>query len=212
MTSADEDYPRTIVRSREDWSNARRRRQSFTFAGVFGVVMLIGLVAFGNWQQWWTIGGQSAAAVQICPQQVFVEPQLTQVNVINGTSRAGLAAAVAKELQKRRFRVLSIDTAQPDKPIRAVVLVVHGEAGTKAARTVAAQFPAKVVLSKDDREGDTVDVVLGTKYRKMMSAAKGTAAIRLREEPRGCQQPPAPSVARASETASETAGAGASGS
>jgi hypothetical protein len=186
MTPGDVEHSNTVVRSREQVIRARRRRQTYTFLTVFALVLLAGGVALGNWQQWWTLGGSAPAAATVCPAQTFIEPELTSVNVINGTYRRGLAAAVAKELQRRRFKVATIETEEQRKPIKAVVQVRYGAPGKLAARTVALQFPAKVVMIDDKRDSEDVDVVIGNAYKAMVSAKKGAAAIRLKPEPRGC--------------------------
>ncbi len=194
MTPSDVSDSGTILRSREQLARDRQRRQTYTFATVFALVFLIGLVAFGNWQQWWTLGGGTEAA-SICPEPTVIEPRFTNVNVINGTTRKGLAGAVAKELQKRQFRVLTLETEEQDKPIKTVVQVRYGEAGALAARTVSLQFPAKVAMIKDDRDDETVDVVIGDPYKAMVNAKKAAAAIKPKEDPHGCVQattPPSP--------------------
>ena len=185
MSPADVENTGT-VRTREQLSRDRQRRQTYTFVTVFALVFLVGLVALGNWRQWWTIGGSAQAATTICPEPTVTQPRFTDVNVINGTDRKGLAAAVAKELQKRQFRVLTIATEEQDSPIKGVIQVRYGEAGKVAARTVSLQFPAKVVMTRDDREDETVDVVIGDTYKAMVSAKKGLAAIKPKEDPRGC--------------------------
>jgi len=175
----------TVLPSREQLSRARQRRQTYTFATVFALVLLIGVVALGNWQQWWTIGG-SAQAASICPTQTVTEPRFTNVNVINGTTRKGLAGAVAKELQKRQFRVLTIETEDVDTPVKTAIQVRYGQAGKLAARTVALQFPGTVKMINDKRDDETVDVLIGTQYKSMVSAKKGAAAIKPKEDPHGC--------------------------
>jgi hypothetical protein len=186
MSPADVEHTSTAVRTREQLSRDRHRRQTYTFVTVLTLVFLVGVVALGNWQQWWTIGGSAQASTTICPEATVTQPRFTDVNVINGTDRKGLAAAVAKELQKRQFRVLTIATEELEGPIKGVVLVRYGEAGKLAARTVSLQFPSKVVMAKDDREDETVDVVIGTKYKSMVSLKKGLAAIAPKEDPKGC--------------------------
>ena len=185
MSPADVEQASTVARSREQVIRDRRRRQTYTFASVFALVFLVGLVALGNWQAWWTIGG-SAQAATICPEKTVTEPRFTNVNVINGTERKGLATAVAKELQKRQFKVLTIASETPDKPIKVVVVVRYGEAGKLAAHTVSLQFPTKVKMVADDREDESVDVVIGENYKSMIGIKKGLAAIEPKEEPHGC--------------------------
>jgi hypothetical protein len=200
MSPASEQHTNTVVRSREQVIRDRRRRQTYTFASVFALVFLIGLVALGNWQAWWTIGG-SAQAATICPEQTVTLPRYTNVNVINTTDRKGLAAAVAKELQKRQFIVLSIASESPDKPFNMVAEIRYGVDGKVAARTIGLQFPKTIKMVQDDREEDSVDVRIGEKYKGMVSGKKGAEAIRPVEEPRGCIPPttapattPAPSA------------------
>jgi hypothetical protein len=174
------------ARTREEIVRARQRRQTRTFAGIFAGVALVGFIAFGNWQQWWTIGGSSSTVAVACPVQVMTKPELANITVINGTDRGGLAGAVSKELKKRRFTVLSVETEEQDKPINGVVEIRYGADGKLAARTVAAQFPAKVVMVDDQRDTEAVDVIIGTKYKSMIAAKKAAAAIQLKPEPDNC--------------------------
>jgi hypothetical protein len=185
--------PGKQLSSREQLARARKRRQTYTFVTVFGLVLLVGVVALGNWQQWWTIGG-AAQAASICPTQTVTEPRFSNVNVINGTTRKGLAGAVAKELQKRQFRVLTIETEEADAPIKTAVQVRYGEAGKLAAHTVALQFPGKVKMINDKREDETVDVLIGTAYKNMINAKKGAAAIKPKEDPHGCVEATTPAT------------------
>jgi hypothetical protein len=191
MMPSDVEHSGTVLRSREQLIRDRQRRQTYTFVSVFVMFFLVGLVALGNWQQWWTIGG-SAQAASICPAPTVIEPRFADVNVINGTTRKGLAGAVAKELQKRQFRVLTLETEEQDKPLKTAIQVRYGPAGKLAARTVALQFPAKVKMIEDEREDETVDVVIGDPYKTMVSAKQGAAAITPKEDPAGCVQATTP--------------------
>jgi len=186
MTPADVERTNPAVLTREQLLRARQRRQTMTFLGVFLFMMMAGLIALGNWQQWWTIGGSDTVVTVACPIQTVVDPELTNVNVYNGTTRNGLAAAVAKELQRRKFRVMSIGTEEQTKPLKTVLVVRYGPPGTRAARTVALQFPSKVKMVEDDRSDDTIDIVIGEKYKAMVSAKKGLAAITPTAKPSGC--------------------------
>jgi LytR cell envelope-related transcriptional attenuator len=187
MTPTDVERSRTPAQSREQLTRARQRRQTYTFISVLTTMLVVGLVAWGNWQSWWTIGGTAQATTVMCPTQTVVDPELTDVTVINGTERNGLAAAVAKELQKRRFRVMSIETEALPKPLKSVVMVRYGAAGKLAAHTVALQFPAKTIMIQDKRDGAAIDVVIGEKYRSMVSAKKATAAMQQKAGSKDCR-------------------------
>ena len=166
------------VPTREQRVHARQRRQTLTFLGMFGFIMLIGLVALGNWQQWWTIGGtgEPAASCSTSSQAVSA-PAQTSVDVYNSTNRSGLAAAVAGELVTRGFKVLATGNKSESKPITDVVMIRYGSAGKVAAHTVALQFPAKVELVKDKRKSKTVDVLIGSGYKAMIGRTKAAEAI-----------------------------------
>jgi hypothetical protein len=174
---------------------ARRRRQTFTFLGLFTVVVLVGLVALGNWRSWWTIGGTAHAQIVACPTQILADPTLVQVNVYNGTTRDGLATAVAKELRTRGFAVKAVANEDEATPINAVVLVRYGTPGVKSARTVGRQFPGKVQMLRVSKNTRVVDVVIGTRYRAMLDRTKAAAAIALKPAEQGCVEPTATDTA-----------------
>ena len=187
MTPTGLDHSNALVSTRDQQRLARQRRQTYTFMVVFGVVLVVGAVALGNWLQWWTIGGQITPVALSCPVQEVTKPELTRVNVYNATTRPGLAAAVGKELGERGFDVLSIETEEPDEPIRAVVQIRFSESALREARTVARQFPGTVVMEPVEAEDEgAVDVVIGTRYKRMVSARKGAAAIAMTPEPPNC--------------------------
>jgi hypothetical protein len=182
--SPSKDHP--ALPPRQARALARRRRQTYTFVGLFTVVALIGLTALGNWRSWWTISGQAHAQVVACPTQILADPTLVQVNVYNGTTRPGLALAVAKELRYRGFAVKAVANEQETKAISAVALVRYGTPGVKAARTISRQFPGKVQLLRVSKNTRVVDVVIGTKYGGMLERTKAAAAIALKPATEGC--------------------------
>jgi hypothetical protein len=181
MTSSD-----TILPPHSHVANTRQRRQTYTFLTLISVVLLIGVAALGNWLQWWTIGGSAQASSVACPVQTVTSPELTIVSVYNGTERRGLAAAVAKELQARRFRVATVASEAQPKPLRQIALIRYGPDGARAARTVALQFPGKVKMVKDARGTRDVDLVLGEKYKGLLGRKQAGAASAPKPEPVGC--------------------------
>jgi hypothetical protein len=189
MSPPDVEQSRSTVAPAPIRVKNRRRRQTYTFLGLFGFVLLVGLIALGNWLQWWTLGGQAQAASVICPVQTVTDPTLTKVNVYNGTQRSGLATSVARELQKREFHVSNVGTERPAKPIPAIGMIRYGTPGAQAAHTIALEFPGKVLLVKDARDSRTVDLVIGEKYKGMVTRLKAKAAIKPKPQPEDCITP-----------------------
>jgi hypothetical protein len=179
----------TTVLPHQDRRRRRRRRQGLTFAGLLALVPLAALAALGNWFQWWSFG-PSGTDRPLCPVQTVSAPDQTPVNVYNATDRHGLAAAVAKELQRRHFRVLLIGNTETPGRISTAVSVRYGAGDEIRGRTVAAQFPGEVRLLPDARirTDHTVDVVIGAQYRAMQERAQAAAAIAPVPVPRGCRR------------------------
>jgi hypothetical protein len=173
-----------VALPREYQTKAKHRRQTLTFLTLLILVLLIGLTALGNWLQWWNLGSRNVAVP--CPIQTVDDPADTFVNVVNGTARRGLAAAVAKELQHRKFMVGTTSTESEAAPINAVAYVRYGSAGRAAALTVARQFPGSIRLVRIKRSDDSVDIVIGQKYAGMVSRSQGAAAIVMKADPAGC--------------------------
>jgi len=166
----------------------RRRRQGLTFATLFLLVLLAAVGALGNWLQWWSLGPARAAQAP-CPVRTVSTAGETSVNVYNGTDRHGLANAVARELQRRDFRVLTIGNASDPAPARTAVSVRYGRSDAVRARTVALQFPGKVTLVRyrKARPDHSVDVVIGDRYRAMQTRTEAAAAIAPLPTPRNCR-------------------------
>jgi hypothetical protein len=188
--ATDEHAPAHRDPERSSWAEqarSRSQRQAWTFLVMFGIVLLIGLVAAGNYLRWWTIGGDTAqtTAATLCPAQSTADPADVQVNVLNGTQREGLAAGVARTLNARSFDVVMVTNA--DHPYSGVAEIRYGaDGGTLAVHTLALELNGKVKLVRDDRTGDSIDLVLGKGYRSMKSTKTAAAAIKLKRAPAGC--------------------------
>lgn len=190
MSPPDVDQSSSVVARAPNRVRNRRRRQTYTFLGLFGFVVLIGLVALGNWLQWWTLGGEAQAVSIMCPAQAFSIPSQTKVNVYNGTERSGIAASVARELRKREFQVVNVGTERPAKPLNTIAVIHYGPPGQQAAHTIALEFSGKITMALDkERDSRTVDLVLGEKYNGMQYRAKAKAAIKRKPELEGCIAP-----------------------
>jgi hypothetical protein len=185
-----------------DHRRLRRRRQALTFTGLLLLVLLTTVGALGNWLEWWTLG-PARAAPPPCPVQTVSAARQTPVNVYNGTTRRGLAGAVARELQRRDFRVLAIGNARTPAGMRTAVAVRYGPGDEIRARTVALQFPGRVTLTPGSRtrEDHSVDVVIGGLYQAMQMRTVAAAAIAPLPTPRTCRPvTPSPGAGPASGT------------
>ncbi len=167
----------------------RGRRQIYTFATLFVVVLLVGLVAAGNFLHWWTIGGTArASAATLCPAQGTADPADVGVNVYNSTARVGLAATVGKSLQGRSFQVMTIANAPGGTVFRGTAEIVYGRGGWLAAHTLLLEVPHATLVA-DPRDDASVDLVLGRKYRALAGAKRAAAAIAHQRAPSGCVAP-----------------------
>lgn len=95
-----------------------------------------------------------------------VDPATTQIRVLNGTTRAGLAGNTQVDLQTRGFAVIEVGNYQP-VGVTGTARIRFGEAGIATAYTLAAHVPnAQLIL--DLREDATVDLILGTEWERLV--------------------------------------------
>lgn len=158
-----------LGRSDEDAGQLGRRIRH----GVV-LVLLAGLVAAGiltalaimNGQIRLPAPEQSNAASTLCPGTTFdyMPNETVTVNVLNSTSRAGLARAVADELAGRKFLVGTVGNTTSS--YRGTALVVSGAAGQPAAFSVQRNLPGSDYV-QDARTDASVDVVLTHGFREL---------------------------------------------
>ncbi|HEU5144291.1 MAG TPA: LytR C-terminal domain-containing protein [Dermatophilaceae bacterium] len=95
-----------------------------------------------------------------------LSPADISVNVYNATGHGGLARAIGNVMTDRGFNVRDIDNDPEGKTIKGVAEVRHGPEGLESAKVVAKHFPGAVLVA-DKREGDTVDLAIGNRYRNI---------------------------------------------
>lgn len=104
----------------------------------------------------------------VCPPADAMPLEYDQVvvRVNNGTDTSGLASTAANQLGSRGFLVTG--STNWARGYGDYVQILFGAEGVQQAYTLATQFDAtseqKVDLVLDNREGTTVDLVLGTQY------------------------------------------------
>lgn len=165
----------------------RRRRQAWTFVTLVSLVLLTGLVAFGQVMRWWTIGGARASVERpTCPEDTTLTADEVTLRVYNGSTHFGLARSVAKELQARGFTVAAIGDDRSGRPVKGTAAVRYGPLGRKAAKSVSLQVVGPVTMEPDTRTSRSVDLVLGPGYKTMIPRPRASAAIAPRPTPEGC--------------------------
>lgn len=188
-----------VLPAGRDPRTRRRRRQAWTFLTLVSLVLLTGLVAFGQVMRWWTIGGAAASSSRpTCPAQTTMTADEITLRVYNGSDRFGLARQVAKELQARGFTVTTISNDVSARPIRGTAAVRYGPLGRMAAKSVSLQVVGPIAMEPDTRTTRTVDLVLGPGYKTMVPRPQASAAIAPRPTPDGCvfRTTPSPTPAR----------------
>jgi hypothetical protein len=163
------------------WQAVRRRhrRQTATFLvallGVLGLGAVAGLMFTGRMA--WPFGGRVNVSAQVCTPAKAVPPKRIHLRVYNGSSRAGLARAVAAQLKTLGFVVQETGNDPLEAKVTTAVEIRYGETGELAGKTASAYFAGKIRQRLDDRTNDVVDVVLGPKFTRLNTRSETTRAL-----------------------------------
>ena len=165
----------------DEWDKARRRhrRQTVTFAGSLALVLVVGLLAYLTFlgRIPWPFGGKVNTAVSLCKPSKPLAPKTVSLRVYNGSDRKGLATAVTKQLQAFGFVVEDTGNDPLESKLKTPIQVRHGDTGGLGARTVAAYLVGKVEDVVDDRQSESVDVVLGPSFTRVKTRKEVTASL-----------------------------------
>lgn len=158
MTAGDDGY---------EYHAKRQRRATVTIA-----VLLLGLAgAFYYASTYFRDTEPTAGPCTTIVPTPELRPADVSVNVYNSTNRRGLAGAVAKDVDKRGFKVKAVANDPLHKTIKKAAEIRFGPAGEASAKVLAAHVPGAVMV-KDKRKDDTVDLVLGAAWKKLGPAPK----------------------------------------
>ncbi len=178
-----------------------RRRGRLAFVAV-ACVTVLGVLGWGTLQlvDVFTGGDKaSAAGAAGCPTASpkasappaaakLPKPGQVTVNVLNATTRSGLAQKTADELKKRGFRVGDVGNApkEYDKKVDGAGLLLGPAASQKTSLTVlGTQLPGAEHRADADRKGADVDLIIGNGYKALADpAAADTALAKLTAAPR----------------------------
>ena len=104
-----------------------------------------------------------------------VDPATTQLRVLNGTTRGGLAGHTQTDLQTRGFVVIETGNYRP-VGVTGTARIRFGEAGIATAYTLAAHVPG-ALLVLDTRTDATVDLILGNDFEALVSTEDVQATL-----------------------------------
>jgi hypothetical protein len=108
-----------------------------------------------------------------------------KINIINVTTSPALAGQVADDFRSRKVTVLSEKNEPAAKPLQAVAQLRYGPKAVGTAWLVRAYFLNSAVLQFDiKREGDAVDVVLGTQFKQLGTTTEVNQALAAAGHPR----------------------------
>lgn len=170
----------------------RRRRRVRHFA-VLAVVVLAAAAA----GLWITRKDSPGVVVARCPTPspapvalVLPAARTVKVQLLNGTTRNGLAAQVADELRAGGFVVLSADNAPA--AVGGASQLRYGVRADAAAKLLSFHVPGSVLVADRAVPAGVVAVVLGSDFRRLATPAELQAALRAAQRPAVGARPTGP--------------------
>lgn len=158
-------YVRTAGMSTVD--RRRRRRTALVLTGLLVVLALVFAYAVAYYQGWVdTDEGSVEEAVATSEAPPNFEPSDVTVNVYNSSGETGLAGRTSEAFNNRGFSVNNIANDPQDADVEFVELRFGPEAADKASWLQAELLP-EAQLVEDDRDGQIIDVALGTDFSEL---------------------------------------------
>ncbi len=146
----------------------RRLRTTIT------MLLLLGLVAGATYYAWQIVTEPAASedepvvTTPVCAVPVPEDPpppESISLNVYNGTDRSGLANQVAREMRDIGFVTLDVANDPLGRSVTGVAEIRAAEQDENVTY-VMSQLPGSVFLA-DERQDDTIDVVLGQAFERV---------------------------------------------
>ncbi|HRO28971.1 MULTISPECIES: LytR C-terminal domain-containing protein [Micrococcaceae] len=160
--------PRLLARDRR-----RRHRRHGLVLGLLALLVAgLTVIAVQVLRGEWAIPGWEAAPPGeplLCPAGTFGYAKESPVAVYNGTTIGGLAGDVANALEQRRFIIDGVGNKRFSTS-SMVAVILSGPAGRETALALQRNIEGSV-YRPDDRQEDTVDIIMGTKYTGLVPAA-----------------------------------------
>ncbi|MFD8524581.1 LytR C-terminal domain-containing protein [Streptomyces capillispiralis] len=150
--------------------------------GGWGTLQLIDVFAGGGDST--SATGTKAACVTrpspVAAPKALPEPGAITVNVLNATTRAGLAQKTADELKKRGFKIGDVANAtkEYDKKVKGTgVLLGPASALDTSLRVLGTQLAGAERRTDPARKGGEVDLVIGDAFRQLAKKADADRAL-----------------------------------
>ncbi|MFE0358961.1 LytR C-terminal domain-containing protein [Streptomyces nigra] len=177
----------------------RRPRGRLVLLGAASLAGL-GLVGWGTLQlvDVFTGGGGTASAAGAksdCSTKATASPSTAPklpkpdaitVNVLNATTRGGLAKKTADELKKRGFKIGDVGNASKeyDKKVKGTGLLLGPASSLNTSLPVlATQLTAAERRTDAARKGAAVDLIIGDAFKELTKKADATKALTALAEP-----------------------------
>ncbi|MEV6667862.1 LytR C-terminal domain-containing protein [Streptomyces nigra] len=177
----------------------RRPRGRLVLLGAASLAGL-GLVGWGTLQlvDVFTGGGGTASAAGAksdCSTKATASPSAAPklpkpdaitVNVLNATTRGGLAKKTADELKKRGFKIGDVGNASKeyDKKVKGTGLLLGPASSLNTSLPVlATQLTAAERRTDAARKGAAVDLIIGDAFKELTKKADATKALTALAEP-----------------------------
>lgn len=146
----------------------RHLRTAITLLLLVGVMVA---AAYFGWQRVTGDDEDEATAEPCVPSTAAAIPENAdvEINVFNATSRSGLAGDVADQMRERGFVVAEVANDPLDREIAGTAEVRGNESQQGAAALLTATVP-EAEFVPDDRDVNTLDVVLGEAFNELAAA------------------------------------------
>jgi hypothetical protein len=162
----------------------RRWRQAAIYTVLLSALAFVGVMAVGMWNgnleriidadfkaKPSETGEPVWTPCPTNPDAIYPKPATVELLVLNGSGRTGYAAAAAGELAKFGFVDPGVGNAAH---YDGVVKVRTGSLGVDGAYTLLQYLPEGAVLDLDRRQDASVDMIIGSDYKELLSTEEIT--------------------------------------
>src|SRR5258705_6890398 len=157
-----------------------RVRALIVVAVLFIAAGVVVIMAIGRDTQTQAATG-GACAGGLVPAKIKMPDQRDQVtiNVLNGTTKAGLAERVGEEFANRGFKINQKTSAPDNQRTNEIAVITYGPDAVGAAWLVSAYFLVDEAKMHFDikRKGSEVNVVIGENFQQLATTTEVNQSI-----------------------------------